>query len=309
MRDHAKPTVRDFDPDHITLHCGTNELNSDRTSTSQIAWKIIDLALKTDKNKISISLITPNYQAGDKLKNKASEVNNRLINMCSHRDVAYIDHPSSIQQNHINQGKVHLNRYGTIIFANTFFKFLSEYYWWVHDNRNKIHFVQDIYNKELKSYLQESGKENQSGVSNSIETLNEVTFESGESILLDQSTLSTLDCEPISEPFEKLKNTRLQNPNRLIIAQLNINSLRNKFDSLVRMPHNNLEVLLISETKIDSSFPTAQFQIEGYKTYRLDKNANGRDILLYIPEDIPSTLLIYFILYSLYNVDYITIKN
>ena len=33
------------------------------------------------------------------------------------------------------------------------------------------------------------------GVSNSIETLNEVTFESEESILLDQSTFSTLNFE------------------------------------------------------------------------------------------------------------------
>ena len=100
-----------------------------------------------------------------------------------------------------------------------------------------------------------------------------------------------MDYEPISDPFEKLKNTRLKNPNRLIIAQLNINSLRNKFDSLVRMLHNNLDILLISETKIDSSFPTAQFQIEGYTTYRLDRNANGGGILLYIREDIPSTPL------------------
>ena len=83
----------------------------------------------------------------------------------------------------------------------------------------------------------------------------------------------------------------LKNPNRLIIAQLNINSLRNKFDSLVRMLHNNLDILLISETKIDSSFPNAQFQIEGYTTYRLDRNVNGGGILLYIREDIPSTLL------------------
>ena len=37
--------------------------------------------------------------------------------------------------------------------------------------------------------------------------------------------------------------------------------------------------------------PTAQFQIEGYTTYRLDRNANGGGILLYIREDIPSTLL------------------
>ena len=107
----------------------------------------------------------------------------------------------------------------------------------------------------MKSYLQESDKENQTSVSNSIETLNEVTFESDESVLSNQSTLSTLDYEPISDPFEKLKNTRLKSPNRLIIAQLNINSLRNKFDSLVRMLHNNLDILLISETKIDSSFP------------------------------------------------------
>ena len=143
----------------------------------------------------------------------------------------------------------------------------------------------------MKSYLQVLDKEKETNLRNSIQTLNEVTFESEESILLDQSTLSTLDYEPISDPFEKLKNTRLKNPNRLIIAQLNINSLRNKFDSLVQMLHNNLDILLISETKIDSSFPTAQFQIEGYTTYRLDRNTNGGGILLYIREDIPSTLL------------------
>ena len=140
----------------------------------------------------------------------------------------------------------------------------------------------------MKSYLQESDKEKQTSVSNSTETLNEVTFESEELVLLDQNTLSTLDYEPISDPFEKLKNTRLKNP---IIAQLNINSVRNKFDLLVRMLHSNLDIRLISKTKIDSSFPTAQFQIEGYATYRLDRNANGGSILLFIREDIPSTLM------------------
>ena len=57
------------------------------------------------------------------------------------------------------------------------------------------------------------------------------------------------------------------------------------------MLNNNLEILLVSETKIDTSFPTAQFQIEGYTTYRLVKNADGGGILFYISEDIPSTLL------------------
>ena len=126
MHDHAKSTVRDFDSDHIILHCGTNDLNSDRTS-SQIAKEIIDLALSltSENNRISISLLTPR---SDKLNSKASEVNNRLINMCSNRNIAYIDHSSSIQQNNINESKMHLNRYETIVFANTFSKFLSEYY-------------------------------------------------------------------------------------------------------------------------------------------------------------------------------------
>ena len=93
------------------------------------------------------------------------------------------------------------------------------------------------------------------------------------------------------DPSTNIENIRSKNPNRLIIAQLNINSLRYKFDSLVEILRSNVDILLISETKIDSSFPTAQFKIEGYTTYRLDRNSNGGGILLYVREDIPSTLL------------------
>ena len=73
----------------------------------------------------------------------------------------------------------------------------------------------------------------------------------------------------------------------MIIAQLNINSLLNKFDSLERMLRNNLKMIL----KIDSSFSTVQFQIKDYTNYRLDRNAKGGGIILYIREDISSTLL------------------
>ena len=57
------------------------------------------------------------------------------------------------------------------------------------------------------------------------------------------------------------------------------------------MQHNDFDILLISETKIDSPFPTAQFHIEGYATYRLDRNGNGGGMLLWLRGDIPSTLL------------------
>ena len=51
----------------------------------------------------------------------------------------------------------------------------------------------------------------------------------------------------------------------------------------------NIDVLLITETKLDSSFPITQFLIEGFSpSYRLDRNSYGGGLLLYIREDIPS---------------------
>ena len=92
------------------------------------------------------------------------------------------------------------------------------------------------------------------------------------------------------DSFTDLNNVRQKNSSRPIIAQLNINSLRNKFDSFSQMVKDNVDILLISETKIDSSFPTAQFNINGFTTYRRDRNINGGGIILYVREDIPSSL-------------------
>ena len=89
-----------------------------------------------------------------------------------------------------------------------------------------------------------------------------------------------------------MENIRHKNINKLIFSQLNINSLWNKFDSRQHIINKNIDALLISETKIDSSFPTVQFHLEGYATpYKLDRHATGGGILLYIREDIPSNLL------------------
>ena len=44
-------------------------------------------------------------------------------------------------------------------------------------------------------------------VNNSVTTLNEVTFESEDSFLLDQGMFSTLNYESISDPFKQFKNT------------------------------------------------------------------------------------------------------
>ena len=73
----------------------------------------------------------------------------------------------------------------------------------------------------------------------------------------------------------------------------NINSVRNRFEALTHIIDNNTDLLLISETKLDDSFPTAQFQMKGFSVpYRYDGNGKGGGLLLYIREDIQSKLLI-----------------
>ena len=48
----------------------------------------------------------------------------------------------------------------------------------------------------------------------------------------------------------------------------------------------------MSKTKLDSSFPSGQFVIKDYNTpFWLDRNQNGRGLLLYVCEDIPCKIL------------------
>ena len=51
---------------------------------------------------------------------------------------------------------------------------------------------------------------------------------------------------------------------------------------------------MISETKLDDSFPSAQFLIKGFSApYRFDRNSKGGVLLFYIRKDIPSKILTY----------------
>ena len=78
--------------------------------------------------------------------------------------------------------------------------------------------------------------------------------------------------------------------NRPVLVQLNINSIRDKFQFLEKEVCANLDILRYQ--KLDDSFPSAQFLLDGFsKPYRLDGCSNGGGILLYIRDVIPSRLL------------------
>ena len=99
--------------------------------------------------------------------------------------------------------------------------------------------------------------------------------------------------EPMNmKSIESLKAIQKRNLNRINVAYLNVNSLRNKFDYLIEQITGNIDILMISKTKLDSSFPSGKFLIDGYsESFRIDRNSQGGGIMLYVKEDIPSKLL------------------
>ena len=48
---------------------------------------------------------------------------------------------------------------------------------------------------------------------------------------------------------------------------------------------------MISEAKLNESFSSIKFNIEGCNFFRSDWNANGGDILVYMEDDIPCQLI------------------
>ena len=209
--------------------------------------------------------------------------------MCGEQDITFVDHTDTIDiERHLNKSKVYLNNSGIIEFAKNACEFLLQQDWYSADNNGN-------------TALGSKKSSTISGVSDSIpEHSHEISQSDsfhksvqGDQIFRDPHEISSnLNRGALPEPHKALENIRRKNINRLIFAQLNINSPRNKFESLQHIINKNIDVLLISETKIDSSFPSAQFHLEGYATpYRLDRNATGGGILLYIREDIPSNVL------------------
>ena len=88
----------------------------------------------------------------------------------------------------------------------------------------------------------------------------------------------------------------MKNSNRIALGSLNINSLPNKIDGLRTLITNNIDVLVVQETKIDSTFTNESIAIPGYvhKPFRRDRKLGGGGIVTYIREDIPSKLLTSF---------------
>ena len=183
--------VRDESSDHIIMHVGTNDLNSENNPERE-AKSIDDVAIGmvSEKRKVTISGIIPR---NDKWNKKAQEVNQHLKNICQIASIDYIDNSSLNPKKHLNNSNLHLNERGSYKINSVFLNYITILFKW-YESESPVG----------KDSLYDSVSLNQSD--------NETTES-------DSTTLSSSNLNFESRCFgDELKSLRINNINRVIIV-------------------------------------------------------------------------------------------
>ena len=101
-----------------------------------------------------------------------------------------------------------------------------------------------------------------------------------------RNSLSSSDC-PDKQfngiSFSTLHKLRKSNPFRVMVGHIKVNSVRKKFEPLKEMNNYNIDIFLVSETKLVDTFLVGQFYFDGYSApYLLGTTSHGGGIFLYI---------------------------
>ena len=125
-----------------------------------------------------------------------------------------------------------------------------------------------------------------------IEEINDIISNARSNESACSEELSSVDenmslLDDMEDPFAILKDLKAKNSDRPVIAHLNINSLSSKFEPLTEMVKESIDFFLVTESKLDDTFPMGQFQIEGFsRPIRLDRNRNGGGLIVFMRDDL-----------------------
>ena len=139
-----------------------------------------------------------------------------LIFICKSVGVKYIRHQNIRPDLHLNASKLYLNKNGNPIFVLNL--------------------------KQFSNNLKESFCLN--GHTCISLSFNNMYSDEKNFLSISLSDLSTCD-----HFADDLKHFRIKNLNKIIIAKININCVRNKFDLLLLNLKGNIDIMLITETK------------------------------------------------------------
>ena len=109
---------------------------------------------------------------------------------------------------------------------------------------------------------------------------------------MSNSTLHNATRQPSSDEhassLKDLHRLRIKHPKNVIVSYININSIRNKFENFIDFIEKKVDILAFAETKLDSNFSKAQFQIPCFAPpCPLDLSGNSGGLLVFLNAQIP----------------------
>ena len=120
-------------------------------------------------------------------------------------------------------------------------------------------------------------------------SINSLVSSEGEGITQSDILESSIRVDDTNAILNEIK---AKNADRLVIAHININFLAKKFEPLVSLIKDKIDIFLVSETKLDDTFPSNQFTINGYsEPFRQDRNRHGGGLAFFIIDDLPCKVL------------------
>ena len=96
-----------------------------------------------------------------------------------------------------------------------------------------------------------------------------------------------------NDSFPAVSAYRIKFKRNFIFLNVNINSFRHKFAPMQTILNDRkVDLLVVSESKLDSTFPDAQFNVDGFCIYRQDYIASTAGLLVYMSSDIAHRRLV-----------------
>ena len=281
MNHYTLPTLHKDHPDVVLLQISSNDINKqDRIKTEKLTGDIINIGkscIDLDKKEVVISSILPKNNIA--LTCLIQQVNDSLREQWILNGFNFISN-DNISRTHLQKDEIHFEDLGTNILAGNFVDFLNRF----------------ILSKSIEHSWLYTDK-HLKGLYGNIGVLTSDNSWSSE-IVSDISNLGSASSNSCnvkdynknsSDPRLVLENLKFKNNHRLVIVNLNIHSISNKFDNLKLITLGKIDILVTTEPKTNSTFPLNQFAIQGYwKPYRSDRNRNGGGVFTNIQKDIPS---------------------
>ena len=261
---HTIPILQEQYYDAAGIHEGLNDLlnSSSKKSVDEFCDDMIKIALRCGSHNIATIFISSIAYSTKVNLQLIRNLNGLFYKVCTKDGFHFVDNGAVSKCNLWKDG-IHLLETGKVIITNNFISSINYFL------ENMIPPISQCGNKDKLS--------------------SDVTTRIRDS-LNRSSEMSINDVFP--HCITEIKNLRLRNVNKVIIGNLYINSLPKKFDQLREIVLKYVDVLVITETKLDDTFLTSQFLVTGFSvSYRLDQNRNEGGIMIFIRDDIASRVL------------------